>query len=258
MKSWKFNVYLVFFGISLFLFLLLFLSDIRNCLGENTLLSCFSHYMNYNFHAIVGKCYLNKIDEKGVSNETHKLLVDVYLLDKSKDKNWVEKLFNETNSIWNEYGISIYINNINILNNTQELIISKPENVDFLNKYLGKKMCDNTIDLVIAKGLSTKFKILIWDFTSKQTEGQGLRNIPGTNITDLNLIWISSETKNVSWGLAHELGHVIGNLDKAAYTGEFNLMTHGGCVRDDFYPTILNQKQVDIAISTAKSLKHKT
>jgi hypothetical protein len=213
--------------------------------------------MNYNFHTIVGKCYLNKIDEKGISNETHKLLVDVYLLDNSKDKTWIEKTLNETNSIWNEYGISIYMNNITILDTTQELIISNPENVDFLNKYLGEKMYDNTIDLVIAKGLSVKRKFLIWDFKTKETEGQGLKSIPETNITGLNLIWISSETKNVSWDLAHELGHILGNLDKAAYTGEFNLMTHGGCVRDDYYPTILNQKQVDNVISTAKSLKHK-
>ena len=37
--------------------------------------------------------------------------------------------------------------------------------------------------------------------------------------------------------------------------GEYNLMTHVGCIKDKLYPIVLDQAQVDVVVETAKGIR---
>ena len=93
----------------------------------------------------------------------------------------------------------------------------------------------------------------IYWYIDSTNEGIGWRGFPNEN-KSIYLVVVAADTKNVTWNLAHEFGHILGNLDYSYYSGEFNLMTNSGCIKEKFYPTLLDQSQVNIALSTAKSL----
>lgn len=245
--------FLVYFIVVISLIIFFEQTEFYRCFSNQASTQCFFKFFNYWFQQLQGKCPINKIDSKGITNESYTIFVDVYLLDSDRNESWVNEILNGTNKIWNEYGIYIYLRNVTSLKLSENLVVSCPEIENFLSTNLTNRLYDNIPDIFIARKLLIKRRLIFWDFHTEAMEGQGLKSV--CNIKNVNVIWISSNVKNVSWNLAHEMGHILGLIDKTYFFGEFNMMTNSGCIKANYFPTILNQEQVNIVISTAKSLK---
>lgn len=236
----------------------LFYSDYKVCRYEFSILDCASNYLKYILYTFFGNCYIKNVEPKGNTNETHNLLLDVYLVNlKNYDEEDVSHLIDSTNNIWKEYNISFYVNSVTKINNSNlaKLIINDENELYkfFKNAVDDKLLEDDIIDLIIIEKIFEKQNILLWPYLSDGTEGQGLKNIKNKTV---NIILLSFNAKNISWNLAHETGHILGLLDKAFYSGQMNLMTHTGCIKDNYYPIILNQSQLDTILSVSRSLAH--
>lgn len=242
-----------FFGlIVLFILFLPFTIDYKHCSREFSFTDCLLKYFRYNFDELFGKCYVEYEGQKGISNGTYILLLDFYLgnVENFSERN-ITQLVENVNKIWNNYGIYFKINSISRVN-ISVIYTDKLKNVT--KSALKDKLYDKIIDVVIIEKFLEKGKFLLWDYEYESSrEGVGFK---GMNKKEVNLVLLTVKGKNISWNLAHEIGHLLGLVDKAYYSGILNLMTHSGCIKEKFYPTILNQKQVNIALMYARNLKN--
>ncbi len=240
------------------LFLILLPINDSDCHKIFGLKTCVIDHIKYQFSSLSGKCYIKDYNSKGIANDTVHLSTDIYLVSNKNyplnfTHNDLAKTSIEVNDIWNEYGIFIDIENITEFSLGENEIPIKltAENVrNISTKIVKDKLYDGSIDIILAPKFKQKFFFLYID---SSLEGIGWRGFPNENRSIL-LIMMTPDVKNVSWNLAHEFGHILGNLDYSFYSGQFNLMTHSGCVKDEFYPTILDQQQVNIVISTANGI----
>lgn len=227
-----------------------FFYDEELCLNENNSLGgCFSNYVKYQVYSLKGDCYITKFDEKGVSNETHNLLVDIYVLDSNFTDGKIIKVVDEVSSIYEDYGVRFYVNNITRIENYDftSVSLAKLNEIESFAKNVVKDKLylseDNLLDIIFIE----KFGFVVADI---ELEGKSWNAFGNGSV---NLVLVSTKSKNISWLLAHELGHLFRNSDKAFFSGEYNLMTHGSCIKS----TVLNQKQVDSVISNVKQLGHR-
>jgi hypothetical protein len=219
---------------------------------------CIYDYLKYWQTKISGSCYIKEYHQKGVPNESLNILLDVYVIESQKKKvnltnEEISSIISLSSKVWEDYGIKFEINKIERFEVEDEHIISvkKDEKLRELSLFVAKDRLycneDKIIDVFIFPDL--RDRILFLEFNS--IEGKGLRSF--SNKDCINLIIIDSRSNRLDWVIAHEMGHILGLLDYDYFSGQFNLMTNSGCIRDEFYPTVLNQKQVDTSLATAKS-----
>lgn len=249
-------------GVLVGLLVLILFSDVlldSRCHRQFGFFICFKDFVNYNIKQIWGDCYIKNYSEKGLANNLINLPVDVYLvlynnsdLNLTNENDTVFSIFSDVNRIWNEYGINFDIRTINKYHNlSKNYILDAPLEVKNVTEEIAnERLYDNVIEAVFIPKLKTKF--LFW-YIDSSNEGIGWRGFPNEN-RSIYLVIVTTNAKNITWNLAHEFGHILGSLDYSYYSGQFNLMTHSGCIKDNFYPTILDQLQVNNATSTAKSL----
>lgn len=215
------------------------------------------------------KCDMKKIEEQGVSNETHDLLVDVYVLNQpSYADEDVESLFNELNPIWEQYGIKFNVTNITRLDNAdlkprfsikvciEGGELSDNESLAFATPIVGSKLyTDRIIDIIFVDGV-------IWctieiPYSDYKLPLKGLMGTDGMGFRpdNTNIIVFNTKSKNASWTLAHEFGHALNLLDKPVDGGKCNLMM-GKDFWDKQHSTFLNQSQVDRVVLQARDLEH--
>lgn len=185
------------------------------------------------------------------ANKTQEIIVetDVYLISSKKypvEYTDIEilSIFNETNRIWGVYGIMFNVSSINKHNVSDRLaFLGKSGNVDNDAELMGmitarNKFFDQTIDVFFIN----KFSISI---EGKRIDKEGV-----------NTAVVSSQSKNIPWVIAHELGHVLNNFDESEASGKFTLMIERGCVKEHYYPTILNQTQLDLVFRKLPQIAH--
>lgn len=234
----KIRKFLRFYILVLLLFLLAFLIvniyitykyDSRNCQRDYGFLECVTKYFSYWTNQILSKCYI-EINESFIPavNQINNINIEIYVINANLNLSNITKEFVYVNSIWNQYGINFTTQKINItLSKTyadfEDLGFSGEEILKILSRYY--TFSENGTISVVFSNISN-------------LEG-GIHNHHG----NYQLILISTKAETLSWTITHELGHALGLLDKAYYSGEFNLMNHEGCIRD-LHPTNLNENQV--------------
>ena len=195
---------------------------------------CLQSWITYVRSDLAGDCYLNKIDEKGVSTEFHERLVDVYIVDPNFTNNQMVGVVDGANLIWKDYGIQFVKNDVLRIENKslKPIFRNKEDYLKFGRDIVGEdKLHDSVIDVIFIEEIKP--------------------GLDGKLVDNTTLILVSTQSKNISWITAHEMGHVLHLYDKAYFSGEYNLMIRGGCIRDGYYPTVLNQKQVNDAVAAA-------
>ena len=208
---------------------------------------------------LLGQCYIKNYPIKGIPNETINLKLDIYVAENDQNKinisdEEIRLVAENVNKIWNAYGINFNINRLErfIVNNN----LVHGENIKELANDVGKghlyKDEDKNIDVI----LIPEFKTRLWILDLGNLfglEGFYLDSFPSDNRTISLIVIGTNDVKNETWVIAHELGHLLGSYDYPYYSGQFNLMTHSGCIKERYHPTILNQNQVDSAIRNAKT-----
>ncbi len=228
------------------------------CLIHFNWSTCLTDSVNYHISNLSGECYIKDYHIKGVPNETITLTMDIYVAENEKDKinlsnEEIRLIITDVNKTWNEYGIIINVNGIQRFVVNDSLIYAQDHKklaIDIVGDNLFKDN-DKSIDLI----LIPKFKMdfLFWRFDTG-VEGLGFDALPQDNRTVSLIIAATKDVKNETWVISHELGHILGSYDYTYYSGQFNLMTESDCIKDIYHTTILNQRQVDSAMATAKKL----
>ncbi len=239
--------YVIAFVALMLLSTIAFAQICNNCCKHFGFSNCLKDYFTYYFKQIKGDCYIKNYSVRGVSNISANLSIDVYLVyDGSKEFNFTKNdilgVVSKTNEMWNDYGVRFNIRNIKEYKTLQKnnVFIDYSEMKRLSEKVAGDNIHDNIIDIFFVPEIKKKY-LLIADLS--KTEGFDWRSFgKGENIY---LAVISVKAGNISWVLAHELGHVLGNEDYAYFSGQYNFMTHSGCIRNMFYPTVFDQEQVD-------------
>jgi len=219
---------------------------------------CENMAFDYFIVSLKGECPVRYMDSPGVSNIPVKIDTNIYIVNtRSHDTrltaNNISLLLNDVNRIWGQYNFSFNVRNITIHNLDDKVGYVTSDDSDLFKltkQVIGNDVHNrNTTELDII--LIQQFKgiqLFFVEFLGSATEGRGLR---GLNDKPVNLIVVTINSKNISWNLAHEIGHILGSLDKSEFVGEYNLMTHQGCVKNLYYPTLLNQTEINTAVVTA-------
>jgi len=258
-KFKKLNYYITFLA-SFFLFILYLYPGALDfkCYRQFDYLTCFADSVKYFSMERSGQCYIKDYHIKGVTNQSVNLNLDIYITESNQTKinftdDEIRRIINNVNKTWNEYGISFEIHNINHFILDDIFFYDSPEDLKILSKTVANDNLfnDKNIDIIVLPKFKSKF-LFIFDMDSI-LEGIHLGALPSDN-RSTNLILFATNGRNVSWALTHELGHLLGSYDYTYYSGQFNLMTETGCIKDIYHTTILNQRQVDSAIATAKKL----
>ncbi|HLC51573.1 MAG TPA: hypothetical protein VJH90_04365 [archaeon] len=219
-----------------------FYIDYGKCTSEYSIGQCVYKFLSYQYYDTLGECYIDKIEQGSViSPRTINIYADFYLVNTNLTNEAIYYMLEGTNDIWNIYNISFISRNIVTISN-KSLALPDLSNCSELLSYASlsdEEGYDNVIDVVIS------------DFPSKFFGGI---HYPKCNERRTYLTAVSIEEKNISWTIGHEFGHILNLLDKAHYSGELNFMTHGGCIKDNYYPSVLNQAQVNNATSEAMKI----
>jgi len=222
----------------------------KKCYDQNfDWFTCFSDSINYRINERFGQCYIKNYHVKGAANETINLELDIYVAESSQNRinfsdDEIRVIINTVNKTWNEYGISFEINNISRFILDDSFFYDSPENLKKLSMAVVKENLfnDKNVGMILVPNLKSRL-FFIFDIDS---EFEGIQ-------LNTSLFLVGTNGKNISWAITHELGHILGSYDYPYYSGQFNLMTYTGCIKDRFYPTILKQEQVDSAIRNAKT-----
>jgi len=246
--------------VTIFILLVMFLAIILLSFNE----------LRYNFlYYVFGQCYIENYHIKGSSNKTVSLKLDIYITESAEDKTNITdyeiyKIMSDVNKTWSEYGVNLEINNLSRFNLTDDsfiltdnyFILESSIEDNFKNLALSVanghlyKDEDKIIDVVLIPKFKSRFLSFIID---SNLQGIGIDSFPDNRSRRIGLIVVASSLPNETWVITHEFGHILGSYDYQPYEGQFNLMTETGCIKDIYYPTILNQNQVDSAIRTAKT-----
>ncbi|MBU5687861.1 MAG: hypothetical protein KQA31_00425, partial [Candidatus Aenigmarchaeota archaeon] len=87
----------------------------EHCSKQFGFFTCVKDYFNYKKKQLKGECYIKNYSQKGISNISANLSIDVYLINTEKlnfsyyDLN---KTISGVNDIWKDYGIQFKIRNI--------------------------------------------------------------------------------------------------------------------------------------------------
>lgn len=236
------------------------ISDLIMCFKQDGFSSCTSNFKEYIIYYLSGKCYVKPSEPKSTPNQTIVLPISIYM---TYPIDFTDEQLNDTirglNSIWSEYGIQFSINEIHKVKIGEKDLIDIQSFLElkrFSEKIIGESLYQKgKINVIFSDKFRQKENWLIWTrYTMTNIEGRGLKTF--NDNSSINLVLIYTDIKNRTWDISHEFGHIFGLLDKPFFIGEYNLMTHTGCIKDDFYPILLNQEQIDVVIQTAEDLKH--
>jgi hypothetical protein len=195
-------------------------------------------------------------EKKGVNNKPLNVSFDVYILNNEISKGEIYSSFLRANQIWNNYNISIQINEIkNIYKN-----ISDDE-----KREIFESKDNNLVNLMINHLLENSTNLSIIFMSNKNSSGEGR----GCLSEKCTALVVDSDEKNfLSWNLAHEIGHT---LHAKSYCWKLNLMTELCNYKNPFVkslqglsylrktlkPDFLNQFQVDTIIHRVSHLSPK-
>ena len=171
-------------------------------------------------------------------------------------------------NIWKQYGIELFVlgavnrSITNLADNDVLIGISGDQIKDAT--MLGKKALGDGIYDANSNVIKVFYVRSFYNGTVYLIDILGIKLIPlGENIAGgigLNGQGISSAfvgyDKNMSWALAHELGHVLNNRDISEFSGRYNLMNHSGCIKERYHPTILNEDQYENVLEKIGSIRH--
>lgn len=193
-------------------------------------------------------CYVNEEHRTLAGFENHSIPLNFYLVNVRgeipMDKKHVQEILEGTNDIWKKYGITFYSNNTTEV--FVELELVKKENRErLLNFVLNKENFNESYP--VPHIIIANYKMI------NEQEGWSPNHYNGSLV---NIAFVNN-WGNVSWTIAHELGHIMNNNDIEPIYGDYNLMTNGGCVREFFHPTYLNEKQIENAFSVARDIERK-
>lgn len=212
-----------------------FLSDYKACRRDYDNETCLRKYIEYSASELQLGCYRTLYESYVPEiNSTKVLQTNIYLGNTNLNSDSIARIFQAINKVWNLYGINFSINTIDISR--------VKENVDLKNIKCTVEDLTPKIGRYYNLSNDTPINVLI----------VGLGTVEGgchINAGKYQVVVVSTKTKNLTWTITHELGHAVGLCDKAFYSGEVNLMTHSGCIRDTLYPTNLNRKQVDTIVN---------
>ena len=226
----------------------------------------------YGINQAFGICEIRYRDTPAIPREFYELPLDVYVVgtpayspDLSDDQ--IRAIINGTSDIWKPYGIELHIfdkiNRPNMTLNDEDVLIgiSGSQEKDAINlgkKVVGDKINDtnfNVVKVFFIKSFYNRTTYLIDTFGIKLIPLEEYTTGKGLNGQGVSAAYVAND-KNISWALAHELGHVLNNNDIPDYAGRLNLMTTGGCIKERYFPTIINEEQYMNLRRKITSLQH--
>ena len=228
----------------LFVIIMLVVIPISSAFGEFALCSrdysvtCWIKFYSYYAHDISGSCEIDR-------NETYvpevrqplNLLVDIYSDNTTLTKSYLETEFSKVNTNWAKYGVRFLVASVYVSNETYL------QNLKSERDYVYKRL-ENYYNF--SQSIKTKRVVIVLGDLQDHKEA-------GIQFMDKGTL-VSTLSKNQTWLVTHELGHILGLLDNAFYSEELNLMTHDGCIKYKFYPTNLNKKQAGVVKNTSISI----
>ncbi|MEM3405855.1 MAG: hypothetical protein QW117_02710 [Candidatus Pacearchaeota archaeon] len=189
------------------------------------------------------------IEKQGTNIEKLNVSFNFYIINNEINEEELVKYVSEVNKIWNNYNISILINNIYKVN----LNITTEERKYLYTKISGKnseedsKICNEFYIPLINKITNNSPDMSIIYIKGKSINfGRG-------NLCGYKFVIFKKDKKCkdfTAWNLAHEIGHVLGLTDKRE-DNKFNLMNDRCKISKPYF---LNQEQVNKTILTIKSL----
>lgn len=224
-----------------------FLLDKENCVRDYSLLKCAGRYGEYLYSRMTARCFIVSNESFfPESNRLENIYLKLYLIDTNLTEQEITEKFQDVNTIWNRYSVMFLLKDVDSSmagsKNIFEKLVSIESKIEwFRNNF---RLDDEySINIII---------------TDEKIGSKGLHR----NEESYQLIIIERNFSNLSWIIAHELGHVLGLWDKAFFSGELNLMTHGvdyepimncSCIQD-MYPTNLNRQQVETVLRISQDI----
>jgi len=220
----------------------------------------------YLINQAFGICEIRYKDTPANTTQLYRVPLDVYvasspsyLVDWSDDE--IHAFVQGASDIWKHYGIELSIQGRIVrnssLSDTDVLIgISGDQVKDAVSlgkKVAGDEIYDNTSNVIKV--------FFIRNFRTYPINIFGIRMFPdddsltGKGLNNGVSAAFVGYDKNMSWTLAHELGHVMNNNDISPYSGRLNLMVSGGCIKEQYYPTIINPEQYSNILKKIPSIK---
>ncbi len=207
-------------------------------------------------------CKIMSFDYPAKPEEVYRVPLDVYVVNSPSntvdlsDKE-IRDIISGASKIWEKYGIRLSLYGMvwhpEVKWSDDDVLIGKSG--DYLqdaialgNKVIGNKIYNENFNVI-----KVFFIPSIYNLASAGTPPTGL----GVNKHGISAIYIGDD-RNMSWTLAHELGHVLNLAGFNEEEGRFNLMTDGGCIKENHYPTIINPEQYASVIEKLKTLRHFT
>lgn len=243
--------------------------DFDNCLMENSWIDCRVFFWTYNLYnnGVFGPCLTSEIKIHNMSHENHRILLNFYLVSPegefTLDQDYVKLLLKNLNNIWGVYGLEFESNEIKKISVESNMLrmenISKTNgDTRLVNLVIDKNYMNESqkIPHIIISNFETCFPEFLekcvrtkvndeWGYSPDEVGGQ-----------KVNIAYVNN-WGNVSWVVSHEIGHILNNNDKAYFVREYNLMTHGGCIRDNFHPIYLDSEQIEKSIAVMRNIEIK-
>lgn len=222
----------------------------------------------YSINQVFGKCEIRYNDIPVTPKDIYKVPLDIHVLSSpSYSVDWsdeeIRAFVQGASDIWGHYGIELYIlgelKRNSSFSDTDVLIgISGDQVKDAI--LLGEKAVG---DKIYGNNFNVTKVFFIRSFRTYSIDIFGIRIFPsddsvtgkGLNTNGVSAAFVGYD-KNMSWALAHELGHVLNNIDIPGYAGRVNLMTGGGCIKENYYPTTLNEEQYTNVLKKIPTIRH--
>lgn len=229
--------------------------------------------MRYEINQFVGICEVKFKDTPARAREFYKVPLDVYVLNSpTYPVSWsdeeIHAMVEGASAIWKQYGIEFLV--LRAINRSiaaladEDVLIGISGNQTRDVTMLGKKVLgdmiydanSNVIKVFYVRSFYNRTVYLVDILGIKLIHlGENIAGGIGLNGQGISAAFVGYD-KNMSWALAHELGHVLNNKDISEYSGRYNLMNHSGCIKERYHPTVLNEEQYENVLKKIGSIRH--